>query len=73
LPEGSFLAEGAGGQYALVVPALDLVVVHRIDRDRPFTEPLPRSIGRLFWLILKAEGYDPGPGASLTGGVALPR
>jgi CubicO group peptidase (beta-lactamase class C family) len=65
LPEGSFLAEGAGGQYALVVPALDLVVVHRVDRDTPFTEPSLRSIGRLFWLVLKAEGYDPGPDASL--------
>ncbi|GGI23721.1 hypothetical protein GCM10010987_25800 [Bradyrhizobium guangdongense] len=66
LPEGSFLAQGAGGQYALVVPALDLIVVHRVDRDTPFTEPSFRSIGRLFWLILKAEGYDPGPDASLT-------
>lgn len=27
LPEGKFLAEGAGGQYALVAPTLDLVVV----------------------------------------------
>src|SRR5580698_2943620 len=50
LPEGSFSAQGAGGQYALVVPALDLVVVHRVDRDTPFTEPSMRSIGRLFWL-----------------------
>jgi CubicO group peptidase (beta-lactamase class C family) len=66
LPEGSFLAEGAGGQYALVVPALDLVVVHRVDRDAPFIETSLRSIGRLFWLILKAEGYDGGPDASLT-------
>lgn len=66
LPEGSFLAEGAGGQYALVVPALDLVVVHRVDRDTPYIEPSMRSIARLFWLILKAEGYDPGPDASLT-------
>jgi CubicO group peptidase (beta-lactamase class C family) len=66
LPAGSFLAQGAGGQYALVVPALDLVVVHRVDRDTPFTEPASRSIARLFWLILKAEGYDPGPDASLT-------
>lgn len=65
LPEGSFLAEGAGGQYALVVPALDLVVVHRVDRDTPYIEPSMRSFGRLFWLILKAEGYDPGPDASL--------
>jgi len=65
LPEGNFLAEGAGGQYALVVPSLDLVVVHRVDRDTPHLEPSSRSIARLFWLILKAEGYDPGPDASL--------
>ncbi len=66
LPGGSFLAQGAGGQYALVVPALDLVVVHRVDRDTPYTEPSLRSVARLLWLILKAEGYDPGPDASLT-------
>jgi CubicO group peptidase (beta-lactamase class C family) len=65
LPEGSYLAEGAGGQFALVAPAFDLVVVHRVDRDTPFTEPALRDIGRLFWLILKARGYDPGPDASL--------
>jgi CubicO group peptidase (beta-lactamase class C family) len=65
LPEGSYLAAGAGGQYALVAPALDLVVVHRVDRDTPFTETSLRSIGRLFWLILKARGYDPGPDASI--------
>src|SRR6201996_2260102 len=66
LPKGSFLAQGAGGQFALVLPALDLVVVHRVDRDAPYTEPSLRSMARLFWLILKAEGYDPGPDASLT-------
>jgi CubicO group peptidase (beta-lactamase class C family) len=65
LPEGSFLAEGAGGQYALIAPALDLVVVHRVDRDLPIREPSARDIARLFWLILKAQGYDPGPDASL--------
>jgi CubicO group peptidase (beta-lactamase class C family) len=65
LPEGSFLAEGSGGQYALVIPALDLVVAHRVDRDIPIPEPSARSIARLFWLILKAQGYDPGPDASL--------
>ncbi|MDU6750605.1 MAG: serine hydrolase, partial [Bradyrhizobium sp.] len=66
LPEGSFWAEGAGGQYALVVPALDLIVVHRVDRDTPSTEPSMRSMARFFWLILKAAGHDPGPDASLT-------
>ncbi len=65
LPGGSFMALGAGGQYAAVVPALDLVVVHLVDRDTPIPEPSARSMARLFWLILKAEGYDPGPDASL--------
>ena len=65
LPEGSFMALGAGGQYALVVPALDLVVVHTVDRDTDAHGPSIRSVGRLFWLILKAAGHDPGPDASL--------
>jgi CubicO group peptidase (beta-lactamase class C family) len=65
LPEGSFMAQGAGGQYALVISALDLVVVYRVDRDRPHAEPSSRDIARLLWLILKAQGYDAGPDASL--------
>jgi CubicO group peptidase (beta-lactamase class C family) len=65
LPEGSFSAQGSGGQIALVVPKLDLVVVHRVDRDLKLPEPSGRSIARLFWLILKAGGYDAGPDASL--------
>jgi hypothetical protein len=65
LPEGNFLAEGAGGQYALVAPTLDLVMVHRVDRDTAIPQPTARSIARLFWLILKAEGYEPGPDPSI--------
>jgi CubicO group peptidase (beta-lactamase class C family) len=65
LPEGSFMALGAGGQYAVVIPALDLVIVHRVDREADIPEPTMRHVGRLFWLILKAQGYDPGPDASL--------
>ena len=64
-PRAASWPQGAGGQYALVVPALDLVVVHRVDRDTAIPEPSARSIARLFWLLLKAEGYDPGPDASL--------
>ena len=59
------MAQGAGGQYAVVMPSLDLVVVHRVDRDLPYVEPSLRDIARLLWLILKAEGYDAGPDASL--------
>lgn len=65
LPEDTFSAQGAGGQYAFVIPSLDLVVVHRVDRDFDTLEPSARSIGRLLWLILKASGYDPGPDASI--------
>jgi len=66
-PEDTFSAQGAGGQYAFVIPSLDLVVVHRMDRDfvNSVPEPSTRSIGRLLWLILKASGYDPGPDASI--------
>jgi CubicO group peptidase (beta-lactamase class C family) len=48
LPEGNFLAEGAGGQYAFVAPTLDLVVVHRVDRDTAIPRPTARGIARLF-------------------------
>ena len=34
LPEGSFSARGHGGHVILVVPALDLVVVHRVDTEK---------------------------------------
>lgn len=33
LPRGSYSARGAGGHYLLVVPAWDLVIVHRVDTD----------------------------------------
>ncbi|HOW69032.1 MAG TPA: serine hydrolase [Phycisphaerae bacterium] len=33
LPKGSYSARGAGGHYILVVPAWDLVIVHRVDTD----------------------------------------
>ena len=69
LPAGSFMAQGAGGQYALVVPALDLVVVHTVDRDTDTPNPSMRNVGRLLWLILKAAGYDPGPDVSLAAAV----
>ena len=33
LPDGSFSAEGAYGQYCVVIPAYNLVVVHRVNSD----------------------------------------
>jgi len=36
---GTFIAWGAGGQHAFVIPAYDLVVVNRVDRDQNLPEP----------------------------------
>jgi hypothetical protein len=55
LPAGSFSARGAGGHYILVVPAWDLVIVHRVDTDKedgPRVER--REFGTLVKLLLEA-------------------
>ena len=54
LPPGSFFALGAGGQYAFVIPARDLVVVSRVDRDQHLPEPKLREGAQLLRLILDA-------------------
>jgi CubicO group peptidase (beta-lactamase class C family) len=64
LPPGSFFAAGAYGQYAFIIPALDLIVVQRINSDIPFgplpgqrkPTPRPRETARLLWLIMSAAG-----------------
>jgi CubicO group peptidase (beta-lactamase class C family) len=58
LPSGSFFAWGNGGQFAFVMPAFDLVFVHRANR---FSEPgfSIRDLGHLLWLVLDA-GHFPG-------------
>jgi len=33
LPDGSFSAQGAYGQYCIVIPEYDLVIVHRVNSD----------------------------------------
>ena len=33
VPPGTYSARGAGGHYVVVIPALELVVVHRVDTD----------------------------------------
>jgi len=73
-PPGTFAAMGAEGQYAFVIPAHDLVVVHRINSDVPIgllpgqrkPEPTTPQLARLLWLILSAAGDgDVGPDVSL--------
>ncbi len=58
-PEGSFFALGAGGQYAFVSPAHDLVVVVRVDRDQDLPEPKLWMTARFLQLVLAAGGLQP--------------
>jgi CubicO group peptidase (beta-lactamase class C family) len=65
LPSGSFFAWGNGGQFAFVMPAFDLVFVHRANR---FGEPgfSLRDLARLLWLVLDAGHFpDIGPDATI--------
>ncbi|AWB21835.1 hypothetical protein DA075_13645 [Methylobacterium currus] len=54
LPAGSYFAWGAGGQYAIVIPAEDLVIVERTDRDRHLAHPKPPEVAHLVELIRAA-------------------
>lgn len=57
LPPGGFWADGHGGQFVLVDPVNDIVVVHQTD-GRKVTE---RQMGHLMWLIYTAAHVgDPG-------------
>lgn len=60
LPEGTFFAWGAGGQVAFVVPADDLVMVSRVDRDQNLPEPRFGDAVELLRLTLRAGGFDLG-------------
>jgi CubicO group peptidase (beta-lactamase class C family) len=81
VPPGTFAAMGAEGQYAFVIPAYDLVIVHRINSDVPIgplpgqrkPEPSSREIARLLWLVLSAAGdTDAGPDVSLAHATGQP-
>jgi CubicO group peptidase (beta-lactamase class C family) len=61
LPAGSFFARGNGGQYAIVVPSHDLVVVNRVDRDMNLPTPSLEKVAYMLKLVLKAGGFDQGP------------
>jgi CubicO group peptidase (beta-lactamase class C family) len=57
LPPGGFWADGAEGQFIVVDPADDLVVVHQTNGEKVSN----RQMGHLMWLILKAA-HSPNPG-----------
>lgn len=59
LPEGSYSARGAGGHYILVIPALDLVIVHRVNTDIGGRSVSSGDFGELVRLILAA--HEPPP------------
>ena len=59
LPEGTYFALGAGGQEAFVIPARDLVIVSRVDRDLNLPEPRLRDVAELVRMILHAGGFAP--------------
>jgi CubicO group peptidase (beta-lactamase class C family) len=59
LPEGSYSAQGAGGHYLLVVPAFDLVVVHRVNTDLPNRSVAAAQFGELVRLIFAARDEKP--------------
>ena len=54
-PDGSYSARGAGGHYILVIPAYDLVIVHRVNTDIQGRSVSSAEFGRLVKLILDAR------------------
>lgn len=55
VPAGTYSARGAGGHYVVVVPSLDLVVVHRADTDTPDRKVEGLAFGALLERILAAK------------------
>ncbi|MGU3400634.1 serine hydrolase domain-containing protein [Brucellaceae bacterium D45D] len=54
-PRGSYAAVGAGGHYCLVMPALDMIVIHRVDTDIKGRAISKHGFGRLLKAILAAK------------------
>ena len=55
MPPGTYSARGAGGHYVVVIPARDLVVVHRADTDVPNRKIEGLAFGELLEAILAAK------------------
>ena len=47
---------GLGVHFFKVLPSRNLVIVHRVNTDRPGPYPKSNQLGRLLWLILDAAG-----------------
>jgi CubicO group peptidase (beta-lactamase class C family) len=57
LPDGSFSAWGAGGHFIAVIPAFNVVVVHRVNTDDPAKKVTLEQFGKLLRLILAAKKH----------------
>jgi CubicO group peptidase (beta-lactamase class C family) len=57
-PPGSFWAEGHLGQYAVVVPSLDLIVVNRVDGEMTKRTVSKRQMSRLVRMVVAAAPTD---------------
>lgn len=55
VPHGTYSARGAHGHYVVVVPQRELVIVHRVDSDRPGREVSAMAFGALLDRILAAQ------------------
>jgi CubicO group peptidase (beta-lactamase class C family) len=53
-PRGSFWAEGHLGQYAVVVPSLDLIVVNRVDEKNTKRNVNKRQMAQMVRLVVDA-------------------
>lgn len=53
-PKGSYTGVGAGGHFNITIPALDMVIVHRVDTDVADRRLSDHKFGRLLKLILDA-------------------
>jgi CubicO group peptidase (beta-lactamase class C family) len=53
-PRGSFWAEGHLGQYAVVVPSLDLIVINRVDGEMTKRKVTKRDISHLVQMAASA-------------------
>ncbi|UCC29362.1 MAG: serine hydrolase [Phycisphaerales bacterium] len=52
----SYYASGGTGHWIIVLPYRNLVILHRVDSDKPGTEIYEFQMGTLLWLILAAAG-----------------
>ncbi len=55
LPESTYSARGAGGHYIMVIPAYDMVVVHRVNTDMKDNKVAKADFSRLLAMILEAR------------------